>query len=179
MMEKARLFVSVLCLAPWLILKNLIKQLRLIASVFIFSAALGLVVKLLIKVGFSSFPFLVALIIGLLLILGLLVLSISFLSYELQHNLKHDLVTQLGSRTIGRIIRANEGVADYSDGDPCIDGAYAFRDSHGREHRFDFSRAIHYPNRQQWDEFKREYSVGTKFTVYYLPWSPSIHEIDL
>jgi hypothetical protein len=51
-MEKAQLFVSVLCLAPWLVVKNLIKQLRLIVCVFIFSAALRLVVKLLIKVGF-------------------------------------------------------------------------------------------------------------------------------
>ncbi len=178
-MEKAQLFVSVLYLAPWLLVKNLIKQLRLIVCVFIFSAALGLVVKLLIKVGFSSFPFLLALIIGLLVILGSLVLSISLLTYELQRNLKHDLVTQLGSKTIGKIISANEGVADYSDGDPCIDGAYAFRDSHGREHRFEFSRAIHYPNREQWDEFKREYSVGTEYTVYYLPWLPSMHEIEL
>lgn len=178
-MEKAQLFVSVVCLAPWLLVKNLIQQLRLLACVFVFSAALGLVVKLLIKLGFSSFPFLVALIIGLLMILGLLVLSISFLADELKHNLKHDLVTQLGSKTIGKIISANEGVADYSDGDPCIDGAYTFRDSHGQEHRFDFSRAIHYPNREQWNEFKREYSVGTEYTVYYLPWLPSMHEIEL
>ncbi len=184
-MEQAWLFVSILCLVPWLVVKNLIKQLKLLAFVSILGVALWWVVKVVIKEGFSSYPFLLALItgllviIGLLVILGLLMLSISLLAFQLKKELKHDLVRQLGSRTIGKIISAKTGSAHYSDGDPCVYGVYTFRDSHGQEHRFEFSVAIHYPNFEQWHEFQREYSVGTEHTVYYLPWLPSMHEIEL
>jgi hypothetical protein len=117
----------------------------------------------------------------LFLIIVLLVLLAPFIyvvALCLHDKFKSWILRQFGSNTMGKIISAHEGV-DKPDLDLCIYGVYTYQDSHGREHRSEFCRAMHWPSGEQWDKLEQECSVGKEHTVYYLPCLPSIHEIQM
>ncbi|MFZ4657062.1 MAG: hypothetical protein ACOYNY_08630 [Caldilineaceae bacterium] len=98
-----------------------------------------------------------------------------FLGYRVLHRVLHLVVIGFGVETTALVRNAHRSE---KDGNVYLQGDYVFTDARGREHTFAFTICADWPGDAQWRKIMHFYTRGQRNRVRYLPWLPSLHEVQ-